>query len=353
MNSTKGSSWSVVRTENGKTLKVQGKGRVEFTDDDSDLKSIEPGGRFVVETSNGWFSWFNSSRFEAIAAKDGSIARTYMIDGKTVPDAEGRAWLARTLPELVRELALGADTRVGRILARSGPDGVLAEIGRIKNGWARHVYFVQLFEQANLDSATLARSLRQAGEQVDSDFARAVVLKKAAERFPLDNATGAAYADASRTIESDYEARHALAAALAQPGVSGPIATEIVTAAIPHGTAGIDSDYEMAELLQQVPPALAAAVGPAYIDAIRSIASDYERKRVLSAIARRPGLDASGVTTVATLTDSMRSDYERAEVLLVLARNQRLDGPPKDAVVKAAGRIGSEYERGRVLAAVK
>jgi hypothetical protein len=126
-----------------------------------------------------------------------------------------------------------------------------------------------------------------------------------------------------------------------------------VTAAIPHETAGIDSDYEMAELLQQVPPALAAAVGQAYIDAIRSIASDYERKRVLSAMARRPGLDASGVTTVATLTDSMRSDYERAEVLLVLARNQRLDGPPKDAVVKAAGRIGSEYERGRVLAAVK
>ena len=48
MNGDKGGSWSMVRTENGKTLKVQGKGRVEFTDDDSDVKSMEPGGRFYI-----------------------------------------------------------------------------------------------------------------------------------------------------------------------------------------------------------------------------------------------------------------------------------------------------------------
>ena len=58
----------MVRTENGKTLKVEGKGRVEFTDDDSDVKSLEPGGRFSFETANGWFSGFTASRFEATAA---------------------------------------------------------------------------------------------------------------------------------------------------------------------------------------------------------------------------------------------------------------------------------------------
>ena len=48
MKGDKGGSWSMVRTENGKTLKVEGKGRVEFTDDDSDVKSLEPGGRFSI-----------------------------------------------------------------------------------------------------------------------------------------------------------------------------------------------------------------------------------------------------------------------------------------------------------------
>ena len=55
----------------------------------------------------------------------------------------------------------------------------------------------------------------------------------------------------------------------------------MVKAAIPQGTAGIDSDFELAELLQQVPPALAAAVGQVYLDAVASIGSDFERKRVL------------------------------------------------------------------------
>ncbi|HZA35037.1 MAG TPA: M56 family metallopeptidase [Vicinamibacterales bacterium] len=349
MKGDKGGSWSMVRTENGKTLKVEGRGRVEFTDDDSDVKSLEPGGRFSFESANGWFSGFTASRFEATAARDGSISRTYTIDGKTVSDAEGRKWLAATLPDLVRDLAIGADTRVKRILGTAGPDGVLEEIRRIKGGWARHVYFVQLLDQANLDSPTLTRTLTAAGPLLDSDFARAVVLKKAAQRFALDETSGSAYADLSRTIASDFEARQALAAALMRADISPAVAARMVRAAIPQGTAGIESDFELAELLQQVPPAVAADLGQVYIDAVASIGSDFERKRVLSAMARRPGLAASAVAAIAALTTSMQSDFERAEVLLVLASTGRLEGPSRDAVLKAAERIGSDFERGRVL----
>jgi hypothetical protein len=128
MNRQKGGSWSMVRTENGKTLKVQGKGRVEFTDDDTDVKSLEPGGSFSIETAGGWFAGSRTSRFEVIAAEDGSLSRSYRIDGKAVSEAEGRAWLASVLPEVLRELAIGADARVARILAKSGPAGVLGAI---------------------------------------------------------------------------------------------------------------------------------------------------------------------------------------------------------------------------------
>ena len=95
----------MVRTENGKTLKVQGKGRVEFTDDDSDVKSLEPGGRFSVETANGWFSGFTASRFEATAARDGSIKRAYAVDGKTVGEA------ATAVPSVAATSAVRASAR--------------------------------------------------------------------------------------------------------------------------------------------------------------------------------------------------------------------------------------------------
>ena len=131
--------------------------------------------------------------------------------------------------------------------------------------------------------------------------------------------------------------------------ISPAVAARMVKAAIPQGTAGIESDFELAELLQQVPPAVAGSLGQVYLDAVASIGSDFERKRVLSAMARRPGLDASAVAAIAALTTSMQSDFERAEVLLVLASSGRLEGASRDAVLKAAERIGSDFERGRVL----
>ena len=351
MNRLENGTWSMVRSDNGKTVKVEGKGRVAFTDDDTDVKTLDPGGFFSIETKNGWSSGSGTARVEVTAAKDGSLSRTYRIDGKAVSDAEGRKWLATVLPEVVRELAIGADTRVARILAASGPTGVLDEIARIKSGWARHVYFVQLFDQASLDMATLARSLRQAS-QVDSDFARSEVARKAAERFSLDDTSAAGFADLVNAIESDFEARRALGAALTRPGLSPSVAGRLVKAAIPQGSAGIQSDFEMAELLQGLPPVLVDALGPAYLEAVASIDSDFERKRVLAALARRPALPTPQVVSIADLTASMESDFEKAEVLLALARHQRLEGQAKDAVLKAAERIGSDFERGRVLSAV-
>jgi hypothetical protein len=351
MNRHKDGTWSMMRSDNGKAVKVEGKGRVAFTDDDTDVKTLDPGGSFSIETKNGWASGSGTARLEVSAAKDGSLSRSYRIDGKAVSEAEGRKWLAAVLPEVVRELAIGADARVARILAASGPAGVLDEIARIKSGWARHVYFVQLFDQASLDTATLARSLRQAS-QVDSDFARSEVARKAAERFSLDDTSAAGFADLVNAIESDFEARRALGAALTRPGLSPSVAGRLVKAAIPQGSSGIESDFEMAELLQGLPPALVDALGPAYLEAVASIDSDFERKRVLAALARRPALPTPQVVSIADLTASMESDFEKAEVLLALARHQRLEGQAKDAVLKAAERIGSDFERGRVLSAV-
>jgi hypothetical protein len=123
-------------------------------------------------------------------------------------------------------------------------------------------------------------------------------------------------------------------------------------AALPHGSEGIDSDYELAELLLSTPASSIEAAPQAYFDAARTIGSDYERRRVLSAHAARRGLGPGRIGTVAALTADMASDYERAEVLLALAAHQRLTGQGRESVLEAARRIGSDHERGRVLSAL-
>ena len=164
--------------------------------------------------------------------------------------------------------------------------------------------------------------------------------------------SAAAYATSARGVTSDFELRHALSAALQQPALSRESAPLLFRAAMPDGGAGIESDYEMAELLLGVPASSIEAAPRAYFDAAGTIGSDYERRRVLSAHAARRGLGHERIGTIAALADGMGSDFDRAEVLLALNAHQQLSGPGREAVLASARRIGSDHERGRVLSAM-
>lgn len=92
-------------SENGHSVSVHAKGRIELTDDFEDVKSLEPGGYFTIETGNEDLGKKGTSKFTAARGSNGSIERAYVVDGHSVGSDEGREWLARTLPAFVRDHA--------------------------------------------------------------------------------------------------------------------------------------------------------------------------------------------------------------------------------------------------------
>ncbi len=130
-------------------------GRVEFNDDESDVKSIP---------ANGWFSYeeshaFSSRKYLAIADSSGAIKRQYLIDGRDHPfDDEARAWLRASLPDLLRESAIDAPERVRRLMKKGGANAVLAEIAKIRSSGARRVYIQELVPIGNLNASNFRRS---------------------------------------------------------------------------------------------------------------------------------------------------------------------------------------------------
>jgi len=338
---------------NGASIKVQARGHVELTADDTNVRSLERNGYFIYESGGSWIPWTSASRFEARARTDGTIERTYAIAGRAVGEAEGRAWLASELPRVARDYAIGADARVKRLLSSGGPIAVLADISKTSSGNAKRTYFTELFAQGQLDPATLAASLRQAGREIESDFELGQVLQAAAARYAIDGVVAPAYAEAATAIESDFELHRALSAALAQGGLGRTSAALLLRAATPgRDGRGIDSDFEQASLLIEVPRATADGVGPVFFESVGSIGSSFERKRVLTSLASRPALPATTVEGIIGSTRQMDSDFERAEVIIALAHGQRLDGGARDAAVSAAQAIGSDHERGRALSAL-
>jgi hypothetical protein len=118
-------TWS----DGSQKLEVRYQGTIEFTDDDSDVKTMSPGS-FVRIREGGWIS---SRAVEFKADASGTIERRYW-DGRNekpfIPD--GKAWLSQVLPKVIRQTGFGAESRVARIFKAQGAAGVLAEINLIE-----------------------------------------------------------------------------------------------------------------------------------------------------------------------------------------------------------------------------
>ena len=92
-------------SEDGHSVKVYVKGRVELTDASDDVKRLEAGGYLTFETGNEELGGKGTSKFSATPGPNGTVERSYVVDGRRVGPEEGREWLARTLPAFVRDHA--------------------------------------------------------------------------------------------------------------------------------------------------------------------------------------------------------------------------------------------------------
>jgi hypothetical protein len=115
----------------------------------------------------------------------------------------------------------------------------------------------------------------------------------------------------------------------------------------------IDSDFDLASFLISSNRLLADdAARRAYLDAARSIGSDFEMRRVLSSILKAGQVAspiAAGLLDASTTIDS---DFEEASLLIQFAAQQPLDAAVRASFFRALATVGSAFEHSRVLQTV-
>lgn len=338
------SNWNWHRNDDSEELHVTIRGKVEFTDDYSDIQSISDGGDIRIKHDRHGVV----RKFEA-SPEAGSIKRAYSINGQSSAlDGEARKWLAQVLDQTVRLGGYDAKARVQKILKRSGPRGVLDEIAQLKSDYVKRIYFDELFAQGQLDAGDARQALRLAATEISSDYEKAQILVKMSQSYLTNDEMRAIYIEGVATIDSDYERGRALSALLKK----GDLSKDNVLFAI-KSTASIKSDYEQAQLLIKIANgfSLDQAAQTAYLAAVASIGSDYEKGRVLSALLKK---ELGKETLLFTLKSalSISSDYEKAQLLVKVAQSGSSDEAVRNALIEAAKTISSEHERGRVLSAL-
>jgi hypothetical protein len=335
-------TWS----HNGAKFEVNYRGDIEFTDDDTDVRSITPGGWLRIKDGRLLGS---DTTVELKADGSGAIQRRYWVGGSEQPfEPEGRRWLAQMLPRFIRQSGVGAAARVVRIHKAKGTAGVFAEIALVEGGWAKRVYFGELLKLPSIASRDVEQALAQAGREIDSDFELASLLI-GSDHLVRDDATRKAYFAAARTIGSDFEMRRVFSSALKQ----GPLTPALLAGVLDASTA-IESDFEAASLLEQIArlQPLDGTTRAPFFAALGTVGSAFEHRRVLTAVIERRDLAPDVLAAALESAALVSSDFECASVLLQAAKEHRIEGAVRPPFFKAVSTIGSAFERGRVLQAV-
>ena len=274
--------WS--HSEDGVKVEVRIEGKVEFTDDYTDVRSVSEDGLLLITDERGGAT----RKLRVTLNTGGTLKRAYSVNGQSREfDADASAWLSRILTEAARDGGLDAEVRARRILQQRGARGVLEEIKLLKNDYAKRVYFETLIKEGNPDTASLENILRQTSSQISSDYETARLLIDFAPLYLGKNRIVAPFFDATRRIKSDYEHARVLYAVLK----NNP--NREVLKAILESTQSISSDYEKAKFLLDAMPLYLddKSLRSSYLEAIRSITSDYERGRVLTVVSKKTQLN--------------------------------------------------------------
>jgi hypothetical protein len=193
-------------TRNGWTsFSVKVDGAIEFTDDDRDVKSLSPGGHFRMEEG----TLLSGRVYEVKADSAGNLTKSYSVGLSAKPlDSEGQAWLARVMPQMIRDSGVGAPARVARILRQGGPKAVINEIGLIHSDGSKRTYLEQLFSQAVLNTDQLRETARLI-QGISSDGDKAHVLVDVDGRYFTGDLRPNLF-EAVESISSDGDKRRVL-----------------------------------------------------------------------------------------------------------------------------------------------
>ena len=176
------------------SMDLHAEGEVKFNAEATEIQSISSGGLFEVNLRQD-----DTLKQIKITPSANGLQYVYKINGKQQPfEGEAKAWFSQFLLSLERSTGFAADARVPALLAKGGPNAVLDEISNLQSDYVRGIYFRKLLEQPKLPSPVVQRVIKQAGEQMHSDYEIARILMTVSKQYDLsDEGSRAAFLTAA------------------------------------------------------------------------------------------------------------------------------------------------------------
>lgn len=327
------------------SLSVEMRGDIRFSEDYRAIEALAPGSYLQIEERR----WLTARRLEVSAGAEGNPQYRFSMRSRSLPfDERAQAWLARILPEVIRETGINAKARVQELLSRGGVAAVLREISRIERNETKRIYFSALVESRNLTPEEAARVIREASRQITGGSALNRTLCEIAEKLPADESLTVELFRGAEKIPSSSQKSAAIIfiARRREIGAEAAIAMAQSIRSIPSGSEAARA----LETLAEVCPADDAVVS-AYLNAAGSISSSAQRANALSAIIQAEGLSSQSWIEIARSAAAIPSGSEQSRVLQEMADRCPGDEAVMRAYLRSAAGIPSSHEKANALVA--
>jgi hypothetical protein len=258
-------------------------GEVSYTDDGRDIARLAPGGMLTVIEQYG-----DHTRRVDFSEKAGMLDRKYTVDGMSKPwDHYAADWFGELLVQVDHMTGALASVRFPKLMAQGGPSAVIADLSDAADG-AKRTYLKKLAATTKLD-ADQSCQIASLAKHMNSDYERTELLLDAADEIDFASQDCRdTYFGAVNAMSGDYDRSRALIAAIEHGPTSGPARDPFAIATI-TAARKIASDHEKTHVLVTVAGRCSGAdtVRTAYLATARTIASDAERARALTALIRQ------------------------------------------------------------------
>jgi hypothetical protein len=318
-------------------------GDIELSPNREKIVSMAPDAYLEIERR----IFVTTRRLRATASANGAVEIHFWIGERTGSEAEAREFLARYLPEAVRETAIGARSEARRLLKAGDPVRVIEAARERESERAREAYFDVVLDAGGLSAGQGAEIVRLVPRDFSGSARLGRVLTKLARTLPAEASMTEELARACSEISSSRVHADTLLSVADARGVPAAAAREFARSA-----SRIESSSEKARAIEGLALRCTEPVSFGELaDAAGTIESSAERRRALVSLAARPGIDAKSFSRILLAGEGIASSAEKAS-FLESAATRNLAGEPLKDYLAVAGSIESSAERRRALTAI-
>ncbi|MBS1915257.1 MAG: hypothetical protein JST87_03210 [Bacteroidetes bacterium] len=329
---------SIIISNNDDNLYINYQGEIQFTDDETAIKSITPNG-FLKYTRN-------NKKLVAENSEHGEIKYDLDYNGKKLNpnDADGKQFMADVIKDMI-QIGFDARGRMERLYKKGGTEAVLNEVQNMKADYVKGLYLEYLLATDSLSQYEIKEIAKKIGSQIGSDYDKGRLLVKFPYNYLVDSLTTHAWFEAVKTIGSDYEKANALTYIARQP-----ITPEQFNQTVDVANT-IGSDYDKANILKELifKRNFTEDNFDKTLDAVSYIGGDYEKANLLKALIEKEKPSGDHFNKLIDVTQHLGSDYDKANLIREMIETGLPAGASFDKLLSAVIHTGSEFDKANML----